>query len=323
MIVEASVCGDVCWIAYGRREDGRRRSARAARPDRPLAHAAQWERVQDFFREAGADGARLIAGGAGRPEGRDRGHYARPTIFAAVTPDMTIWREKVFGSVLTTTPFDGEVEGLSLANGTNTVSPPISRPATGTVPCAWPGRRHGAGERRGDGGGGQPSPLRQMLKLAAHSCELFFAARDVPISVLLRKRKKRRLEVAEIIDASEGISRVRIDPSWSKGFVIVCGKGFRSRKYLPDDISTMQQIDEETYRSAGGDAGWGIAGGVLTGGVGLLAGAAFGGRRRGQATYLIHFNDGKHVAFRETDKSSLKALQKQYIKFQTRASEPT
>ncbi|WP_324751474.1 hypothetical protein [Roseovarius sp. Pro17] len=83
--------------------------------------------------------------------------------------------------------------------------------------------------------------------------------------------------MAKLLGASDGISRVRIDPSWRKGFVIVCGKGFRSTKYFPDDIETMRQMDEETYRSAGGAAGWAIAGGVLTGGLGLLAGAAIGG----------------------------------------------
>ena len=129
--------------------------------------------------------------------------------------------------------------------------------------------------------------------------------------------------MAKFIDASEGISRVRIDPSWRKGFVIVCGKGFRSTKYFPDDIETMRQMDEETYRSAGGAAGWAITGGVLTGGLGLLAGAAIGGRRRHTATYLIHLRDGKHVAFHETDKLALKALQKHYIKLQAQLSKAT
>lgn len=129
--------------------------------------------------------------------------------------------------------------------------------------------------------------------------------------------------MAQLIDASEGISRVRVDPAWRKGFVIVCGKGFRSTKYLPEDIETMQQMDEETYRSAGGAAGWGIAGGVLTGGLGLLAGAAIGGRRRHQAIYLIRMRDGKHVAFQKTDKSALKALQKHYIKLQVQTPKST
>jgi hypothetical protein len=89
----------------------------------------------------------------------------------------------------------------------------------------------------------------------------------------------------------------------------VCGKGFRSTKYFPDDIETIQRMDEETYRSAGGAAGWAITGGVLTGGLGLLAGAAIGGRRRQNATYLIRLRDVKHVVVNGRAKLDQRAAQ--------------
>ena len=60
----------------------------------------------------------MIAGGLGRPDGLNRGHFVRPTIFAGVTPDMTIWKEEIFGPVLVMTPFDTEEEAIALANDT-------------------------------------------------------------------------------------------------------------------------------------------------------------------------------------------------------------
>ena len=63
--------------------------------------------------------ARLIAGGLGRPDHLVRGYYSRPTVFADVTPDMTLFREEIFGPVLTITPFDSEAEAIALANASD------------------------------------------------------------------------------------------------------------------------------------------------------------------------------------------------------------
>ena len=65
------------------------------------------------------EGARLVAGGLGRPEGLNRGYFARPTVFADVSNDMTIAREEIFGPVLSIIPFDSEDEAIEIANDTN------------------------------------------------------------------------------------------------------------------------------------------------------------------------------------------------------------
>jgi aldehyde dehydrogenase (NAD+) len=64
------------------------------------------------------EGAKLVAGGLGRPDGLNRGRFVRPTVFANVKQDMTIWREEIFGPVLCMTPFDSEEEAITLANDT-------------------------------------------------------------------------------------------------------------------------------------------------------------------------------------------------------------
>ncbi len=65
-----------------------------------------------------AEGARVVAGGPGRPEGLSQGFYARPTVFADVRNDMTIAREEIFGPVLVMIPYDGEEQGIAIANDT-------------------------------------------------------------------------------------------------------------------------------------------------------------------------------------------------------------
>ena len=115
--------------------------------------------------------------------------------------------------------------------------------------------------------------------------------------------------MTKLIDASEGISNVKVDQSWKADFYIDVFEGWSLLKtYYPSDILTIEEIDEDTYRSAGGAAAWAIAGGVLTGGIGLLAGAAFGGRRKHNSSFLVVFNDGKFVAFEERRKGMIKRI---------------
>jgi aldehyde dehydrogenase (NAD+) len=84
----------------------------------PLASKAQFEKVQGLIAKGIEEGATLVAGGAGRPEGLDKGYYAQPTVFAHVTPDMTIAREEIFGPVLSIMGYDNLEQAIETANDT-------------------------------------------------------------------------------------------------------------------------------------------------------------------------------------------------------------
>ncbi|ETX30506.1 aldehyde dehydrogenase family protein [Roseivivax isoporae] len=84
----------------------------------PLVNETQWQKVQDLIQKGIDEGARLVAGGPGRPEGLNRGFFARPTVFADVTNDMTIAREEIFGPVLTIMRFEDEAQAVEIANDT-------------------------------------------------------------------------------------------------------------------------------------------------------------------------------------------------------------
>jgi aldehyde dehydrogenase (NAD+) len=84
----------------------------------PVANRAQFNRVQEMIGIGIAEGARLVCGGPGRPEGLDRGYYCRPTIFSAVHPQMQIAQEEIFGPVLSIIAYDSVDEAVEIANGT-------------------------------------------------------------------------------------------------------------------------------------------------------------------------------------------------------------
>ncbi|MDV4144870.1 aldehyde dehydrogenase family protein [Shimia sp. FJ5] len=84
----------------------------------PVVSEAQFNKIQGLIEVGIKEGATLLAGGLGRPEGVNKGYYVRPTVFADVTPDMTIYREEIFGPVLAMSPFDSEEEAISMANDT-------------------------------------------------------------------------------------------------------------------------------------------------------------------------------------------------------------
>ena len=90
----------------------------AATTHGPLANRAQFERVQQMIEAGLQDGARLLAGGPGRPEGLARGFYARPTIFSDVHADMVIAQQEIFGPVLAILPYDTVEEAIAIANDT-------------------------------------------------------------------------------------------------------------------------------------------------------------------------------------------------------------
>ncbi len=82
----------------------------------PLVSAAQRDRVTNYIRQGIEEGATLVTGGPEAPEGFDRGYYVRPTVFADVTPEMTIAQEEIFGPVLAVMPYDDEADALRIAN---------------------------------------------------------------------------------------------------------------------------------------------------------------------------------------------------------------
>ncbi|MCJ0765548.1 aldehyde dehydrogenase family protein [Variovorax terrae] len=84
----------------------------------PMVSAKQWERVQSYIRIGQEEGATLLAGGAGRPQGLDTGWFVKPTIFTRATNQMRIAREEIFGPVLTVIAYDDEADAVAIANDT-------------------------------------------------------------------------------------------------------------------------------------------------------------------------------------------------------------
>lgn len=82
----------------------------------PVISAIQFQRVQRSIAAGIEEGARVAAGGVGRPEGLERGYYVRPTVFADVRPGMTVAREEIFGPVLSIIPYRDEADAVAIAN---------------------------------------------------------------------------------------------------------------------------------------------------------------------------------------------------------------
>src|ERR1700688_4800347 len=84
----------------------------------PVVSKVQFDRVEGYIEKGIAEGAHLITGGAGRPDGLDKGYYVKPTIVSNVRNDMTIAREEIFGPVLCILPYDNEEQAVQIANDT-------------------------------------------------------------------------------------------------------------------------------------------------------------------------------------------------------------
>ncbi len=119
MLVPADRLGEVEALAKGAADafvvgDPRAESTQLG----PLANAAQFRKVQAMIAAGIAEGAKLVAGGEGRPAHLARGYFVRPTVFSEVTPAMRIAREEIFGPVLSILPYADEEEAIALANDT-------------------------------------------------------------------------------------------------------------------------------------------------------------------------------------------------------------
>ncbi|MBX9859322.1 MAG: aldehyde dehydrogenase family protein [Sphingomonas sp.] len=84
----------------------------------PVVNKAQFDKIQGLIQSAIDEGATLVTGGTGRPDGRNSGYYIKPTLFADATPDMRISQEETFGPVATITRYDSLDEGVRIANDT-------------------------------------------------------------------------------------------------------------------------------------------------------------------------------------------------------------
>ncbi|WP_322866940.1 aldehyde dehydrogenase family protein [Aquicoccus sp. G2-2] len=84
----------------------------------PVVNETQWGKIQDLIQAGIDEGATLVAGGTGRPDGLNKGYFVRPTVFADVNNQMRIAREEIFGPVLSIIPFESEEEAVEIANDT-------------------------------------------------------------------------------------------------------------------------------------------------------------------------------------------------------------
>ena len=84
----------------------------------PLSSKAQFEKVQRMIQEGIKEGAKVVAGGVGRPDGLTKGYFVKPTVFSDVRNDMTIAREEIFGPVLSIIPYEDEDDAVRIANDT-------------------------------------------------------------------------------------------------------------------------------------------------------------------------------------------------------------
>jgi aldehyde dehydrogenase (NAD+) len=84
----------------------------------PVVSETQWNKIQGLIKAGIDEGATLVSGGLGRPEGLETGYYVKPTVFADVNNSMTIAREEIFGPVLAMLPYDSEEQAIAIGNDT-------------------------------------------------------------------------------------------------------------------------------------------------------------------------------------------------------------
>jgi aldehyde dehydrogenase (NAD+) len=119
LIVPLSRMGEVVAIAKGVADKTKAGDPRAEGTTiGPVVNRGQWDKIQRLIQKGIDEGATLVAGGLGLPEGVNKGFYVRPTIFADVTNDMTIAREEIFGPVLTILGAKDEADAVRIANDT-------------------------------------------------------------------------------------------------------------------------------------------------------------------------------------------------------------
>ncbi|MFZ1988140.1 MAG: aldehyde dehydrogenase family protein [Alphaproteobacteria bacterium] len=84
----------------------------------PVSNKAQWDKIQRLIKAGIDEGAKLVTGGTGRPDGLNRGYYVKPTVFGNVDPHSSVAQEEIFGPVLSIIPYKDEAEAIEIANDT-------------------------------------------------------------------------------------------------------------------------------------------------------------------------------------------------------------
>jgi aldehyde dehydrogenase (NAD+) len=84
----------------------------------PVVSKTQFDKIQKLIQAGVDEGATLVIGGVGKPEGLETGHFVKPTVFANVTPDMTIAKEEIFGPVLSILAYDSVDQAIEIGNDT-------------------------------------------------------------------------------------------------------------------------------------------------------------------------------------------------------------
>jgi aldehyde dehydrogenase (NAD+) len=160
MIVERSIYDDAVEIAANAAENHTVGDPSQEGPHMgAMVSEAHYNKVQSMIEAGIKEGARLVAGGLGRPEGLNKGYFVRPTVFADVTNDMTVGRDEIFGPVLVMMPFDSEEHAYELANDTDYgLTDYVQTQDADKAKRAARAMRAGMIRINGDGGGA-PSPF--------------------------------------------------------------------------------------------------------------------------------------------------------------------
>ncbi len=119
MIVPNSLMEEVCEVAKRVAESWAPGDPAQDSRMGPVISQAQWDKIQRLIAGGLSQGARLVTGGPGKPEGLEKGYYVKPTVFRDVRNDMEIAREEIFGPVLCIIGYDSEEEAIAIANDTN------------------------------------------------------------------------------------------------------------------------------------------------------------------------------------------------------------
>ncbi|MES2626478.1 MAG: aldehyde dehydrogenase family protein [Pseudomonadota bacterium] len=118
MIVPNKLMDQVCVIAKEVAESWTPGDPKQDSRMGPVISEAQWQKIQKLIQNGLAEGAKLVTGGPGKPDGLEQGYYVKPTVFRDVNNNMNIAREEIFGPVLSIIGYDTEEEAVEIANDT-------------------------------------------------------------------------------------------------------------------------------------------------------------------------------------------------------------